>query len=89
MNEENSCRPEIEYPCPWQYRLIGEDEAAMRAALADCLGSDAERCVLSTGNRSTGGRYLSLQVELIVMNEEERLEMYRRLAEHPAIKMVL
>ena len=30
-----------------------------------------------------------LQVELIVMNEEERLELYRRLAEHPAIKMVL
>ena len=89
MHEDNSCRPEIDYPCPWQYRLIGEDEAAMRAALVESLGEDAERCVLSAGNRSAGGRYLSLQVELIVMNEEERLELYRRMAEHPAIKMVL
>ncbi|NLZ17692.1 MAG: DUF493 domain-containing protein [Desulfobulbaceae bacterium] len=87
MNEENSCRPDIVYPCPWQYRLIGEDEAAMQAALAESI--DLGRCVLSTGNRSSGGRYLSLQVELIVMSEEERLDLYRQLAAHPAIKMVL
>ena len=89
MSSDNKCRPEIHYPCPWQYRLIGEDEAAMRAALAECLGHDAGRCVLSAGNRSTGGRYLSLQVELIVTSEEERLELYRLLAEHPHIRMVL
>ena len=34
MSSDNKCRPEIHYPCPWQYRLIGEDEAAMRAALS-------------------------------------------------------
>ncbi len=86
-NTGNACRPEITYPCPWQYRLIGEDEAAMRAALAGCV--DVERCVLSEGNRSSGGRYLSVQVELIVMSEEERLGLYRCLAGHPVIKMVL
>ena len=87
MSSDKECRPEIDYPCPWQYRLIGEDEAAMRAALAECI--DVERCVVSEGNRSSGGRYLSVQVELIVMSEEERLGLYRCLAGHPATKMVL
>lgn len=87
MSSDKKCRPEIHYPCPWQYRLIGEEEAAMRAALAECI--NVERCVLSEGNRSSGGRYMSLQVELIVMSEEERLGLYRCLADHAAIKMVL
>ena len=84
----DECRkPEIAYPCLWQYRLIGEDEAAMRAALAACVAP--ERCALSPGNRSSGGRYLSLVADLIVSDEAERLELYRLLAEHPDIRMVL
>lgn len=87
MDKEKQCQPEIQYPCHWQYRLIGENETAMRAALAASL--DLERCILSVGNRSSGGRYLSLQVELIVASEEERLGLYSKLAAHPDIKMVL
>ena len=84
----DECRkPEIEYPCLWQYRLIGEDEAALRAALAACVA--LERCALSSGNRSSGGRYLSLVAELTVADETERLYLYQRLAEHPDIRMVL
>ena len=41
------------------------------------------------GNRSSGGRYLSLVAELTVADEAERLELYRLLAGHPDIKMVL
>lgn len=87
MDTDQGCRPEISYPCPWQYRLIGEDEAAMRAAVAACV--DPARCVFSPGLRSSGGRYLSLQVELIVDSEEQRLGLYRLLAEQPQIRMVL
>ena len=84
----DECRkPEIEYRCLWQYRLIGEDEAALRAALAACVA--LERCALSMGNRSSGGRYLSLVAELMVADEAERLKLYRLLAEHPDVRMVL
>ena len=41
------------------------------------------------GNRSSGGRYLSLVAELMVADEAERLELYRLLAEHPDVRMVL
>lgn len=38
---------EIEYPCLWQYRLIGEDEDRLRAALAECV--DPARCTIEIG----------------------------------------
>ena len=87
MHETTGCRPEIDYPCLWQYRLIGSDEAALRAALAACV--EVERCVLAPGNRSSGGRYVSLVLELMVASEAERLDLYSRLAAHPDIRMVL
>lgn len=78
---------EIEYPCLWQYRLIGEDEDRLRAALAECV--DPARCTIGRGHVSTGGHYLSLVVDLTVDSEEERLRLYQKLAAHPHIRMVL
>ena len=80
-------KPKIEYPCPWQYRLIGEDADAMRKALSSAV--DVGRCIVSEKNRSASGKYVSMEVELIVQNEEERQALYQFLAEHPAIRMVL
>ena len=80
-------KPKIEYPCPWQYRIIGEDAVAMRKALAGAI--EVERCIVSEKNRSASGKYVSMEVELIVQNEEERQALYQFLAEHPAIRMVL
>ena len=33
-NKGCGCRPQIDYPCRWQYRIIGEDRTAMLAAIA-------------------------------------------------------
>jgi len=46
-------------------------------------------CVISDGNLSTGGRYLSLTVEIIVTDDAERLRLYQQFAADPAVKMVL
>ena len=34
---ERPSRPVIEYPCPWEYKVIGENESAMRQAVADVM----------------------------------------------------
>lgn len=44
---------------------------------------------LTDSNISSGGRYVSMNLEVIVENDEQRLELYRLLAGHPAIKVVL
>lgn len=88
MIESNSgCKPQIQYPCRWQFRLIGEERAAVIAAINAVV--DATGCEISDGNVSSGGRYLSVNVEMTVDGEAERQRLYQRFAADPAIKVVL
>ena len=87
MSEGQCCKPEIEYPCQWHYRLIGEERAAILEAIEAAL--EAEKCIISEGNVSSGGRYLSINLETEVENEAERLRLYQLFSDHPAIRMVL
>lgn len=80
-------RPEISYPCRWEYRIIGEDEVALRAAVAMVAGDRAH--TVAHSRASGGGRYLSLAVEIAVDNDNERLAVFAALREHPHIRWVL
>lgn len=81
------CQPDIQYPCQWHYRLIGEDRAAIMAAIQAAV--DLSLCLVSEGNVSSSGRYLSLNVEVRVNDATERLRLYQVFSEHPAIRVVL
>lgn len=87
MNKANNRTLEIRYPCQWQYRLIGEDREAMMEAIR--LSVDSAACTITEGNLSSGGRYLSLNLELPVKDETERLRLYQLFSNHPAIRVVL
>ena len=87
MEELSGCRPEITYPCQWQFRVIGEDRAAMCQAITTWVA--ASSCTIADANVSSGGRYLSLSLEVMVHDDAERLRLYQLLAAHPAIRMVL
>ena len=87
MQEYRGCKPEIQYPCQWQYRLIGEDRAAILEAIHAPI--DVPACVITEGNVSSGGRYLSLNLEITVNDEAERLRVYQLFAGNPAIRVVL
>ncbi len=87
MNCLNGCKPHIDYPCQWHYRLIGEDRTAILAAIHASV--DVACCCITEGNTSSGGRYLSLNLEIPVDNEAERLRLYQVFSAHPAIRVVL
>jgi hypothetical protein len=87
MKASNSCKPDIQYPCRWQFRLIGENREAIIDAIHTSV--DISACKISEGNASSGGRYLSLNLELTVNDEAERLQIYQVLSKHPAIRVVL
>lgn len=80
-------KPDISYPCRWHYRLIGEDRDAMLLALS--VWRNRPDALVTDGNQSSTGRYLSLNLELTVESEEERLAVYQSLTDHAAIRMVL
>ena len=87
MQDFSGRKPEINYPCRWQFRLIGEERTAMVEAIATMANIPAAE--ITEANVSSGGRYLSLKIELVVHDDDERLDLYRMLAAHPAIRMVL
>ena len=80
-------KTKIDYPCQWSYRLIGNDEQLLRDAAASAVGN--KKFVLSVSNRSSGGKYHSLNLEILVNDETERLNIFKRLKNDAAIKFVL
>jgi len=77
----------IKYPCDWEYRIIGPDEAALKNAVIEVMGD--KKYDLSFSNISKNGKYFSLSVKTFVENEEIRNVLYAAFAKHPAIKTVL
>jgi len=82
-----SCKPKIDYPCTWQYKIIGESAVAITRLVADHVHEKGY--TLTDSNISSGGRYVSMSLELTVQSDERRLELYRLLAEDPTVKVVL
>jgi len=87
MNGGAGARLDVRYPCRWQYRLIGEDRDAMAAAVGAAVATAV--CELSDGKASSGGRYRTLVVDVVVADENERLGLYQYFSSHPAVRVVL
>lgn len=79
--------PEIDYPCRWEYRVIGDDEQVLRLAVLSVV-SGLEHAI-TPGNLSRTGRYVSLSVFVRVLDERQRLELFDRLAGHDAVRYLL
>ena len=80
-------KPEISYPCRWGYRVIGTGHEPIRAAIDEVVG-DHEH-TLEVGNTSSGGKYVSYHLEVLVHTEASRLGIYEALSEFACIKIVL
>lgn len=85
----NDCRQKVElaYPCPWVYKIIGKEQEELRAAIAEVV--QARECLVSLANSSSGGKYLCLEVELVVASTEDREAQYLAFKGHPAVVLVL
>ncbi|MCP4571630.1 MAG: DUF493 domain-containing protein [bacterium] len=88
-------KPEITYPCPWTYKVIGGNEDDVRRAvkvmLTVCLDQESgdRTWELSRSRTSGQGKYVSLNLALTVRSEEERNALYAGLKECPEIVMVI
>lgn len=80
-------QPKIDYPCPWQYKLIGSDIKAIKQAIIDIIEEHDHTVALS--NTSSSGKYISLNLELEVHSEEHRDHFFFKLREHIDIRYVI
>ena len=85
--DDNECKPRIDYPCFWVYKVIGRDLEELRSAIAEIL-KGCEHTV-TPSRSSKGGAYHCLNVEMTVESESVRLGFYERLRRHPVVIMVM
>lgn len=78
---------EITYPIRWTYSIIGFDEKNIRAAAKFAVGEKEH--TITNSNRSSGGKYISMKLELVVDDEAERLAIFELLKHDKAVKMLL
>ena len=87
MNYIKDEKPDIIYPANWSYKVIGLTRNSVESAVLSLL--EGRKHTLSNSNKSSGGKYISLNLSLIVRTEEERVSLFKNLANHPDIKMVI
>lgn len=78
---------ELEYPCEWRYKIVGGDKGLMIEAVCEIIPNKGHK--IEHSNQSRSGKYTSLNLDLIVHNEDERNFIYEALKAHQHIKMVL
>jgi len=84
---ETTQKLELDYPCTWCYKVVAYERAGIEIAALEIF---SERTYsLNPSNSSKSGKYISMNLELLVHNEDERTYFYEALKAHPHVKMVL
>ena len=78
---------ELEYPCSWCYKVISSEKEALEKAVKDVVNEREH--TLTSSNQSKGGKYISMNLDLLVHNEDDRQFIYDALKKHQDSKMVL
>ncbi|HOD81593.1 MAG: hypothetical protein BWX88_02976 [Planctomycetes bacterium ADurb.Bin126] len=80
-------RPDIEYPCRWEYTIIGRSHPQVRGA-AEAAAGGVEFELLES-HVSRGGKYCSMTLHVVVEDEAQRDRIFLALREHPDVVMVI
>lgn len=78
---------QLDYPCSWSYKLIASEVKALKQAIRDVI--DEREHKLTHSKSSKGGKYVSMNLDMLVHNEDDRNFIYEALKAHQNIKMVL
>ncbi len=78
---------EIEYPCSWEYKIIGDNEDSLRREVSKLFGDVDYN--LDYSKQSSSGKFVSLNLATTVSSEKEKNEIYSFLKKNSFIKIVL
>lgn len=85
MNDKN--KSAIVYPCTWEYKIIGADEKKIYETISKVM--DDCKHIVSPSNVSNKGKYYSICLSTEVLSEEMRNDIFQKLTNAPAVKIVL
>ena len=85
--DSNNKKPNIIYPCDWEYKVIGTDVDEMIKAIE--LITEGMKYRMSSSNVSAKGKYFSINLKVLVPSEIIRDIIFAKLKDNEFIKMVL
>jgi putative lipoic acid-binding regulatory protein len=80
-------KPELTYPCRWEYKIIGASQRDIEQAVREVVVP--LEYALDISNTSRGGKYCSALLKVVVPDEEIRRGLFTRLKAHRFVIMVL
>ena len=87
LDNQNKERPDIEYPCQWNYKIISKNaDEAVEAAEEAAKGFKFE---ITSSNISKKGKYVSINLSVEVKSEEERNLIFGKLEADEKVVIVL
>lgn len=84
---DNKEKLELIYPTTWSYKLISLTKEQIQKAIHEVILEREHK--LAHSNSSKNGKYISMNLDLLVHNEDDRNFIYEALKKHNDIKMVL
>lgn len=85
--DSDSKKPDIDYPCNWNYKVIGTDLDEMIKVIEDA--AEGMEYKISSSNVSSKGKYFSLNLQVFVSSETIRDIIFAKLESSEFVKMVL
>lgn len=85
--DSNSKKPDIEYPCNWDYKIIGTDVDQMISVIEKTVAGMEYN--ISSSNVSSKGKYFSLNLKVFVTSEAIRNIIFEKLESSDYVKMVI
>jgi putative lipoic acid-binding regulatory protein len=83
----NQKKAKINYPTTWKYKLIAKKQEHIEDVVSGTIIEKSYK--LTASNSSSGGKFISMNLEVQVVSEEERLYFFKQFETHEDIKYVL
>jgi len=87
MIDLNNHTLELNYPCKWIYKVVIKDEQNIKQIIKEVL--DKREHNIQPSKKSSGGKFKSFTLDMLVHNEDDRQALYKLLTDHEHIKMVV
>lgn len=85
--DSNSEKPNIDYPCNWNYKIIGTELEEMIRAIEKIV--EGMEYNIASSNVSSKGKYFSLNLKVFVTSEAIRNIIFEKLESSDYVKMVI
>lgn len=83
----NDKKVDITYPCEWTYKVIGKDSLILEQIIQTTLHNRTFN--IKPSNTSKTGKFVSLNVNVLLFNDEERLFYYETFQKNKEILYLL